>query len=150
MPDNQADKGNVIPAPATGLPTSIPLGQTTHLDLSWMPEDQRRALLTDYARNSLNLAAKATELGIEVNVLRGTLDTLATTTQDVSKNGDSVTITHVQNSKFGRTEVIMGNTEAANRGKLSKTQTGEFNWTPFYIIGGVIALIIIVSIIMRH
>lgn len=80
MPDNQADKGNVIPAPAAGLPTSIPLGQATHLDLSWMPEDQRRALLTDYARNSLNLAAKATELGIEVNVLRGTLDTLATTT----------------------------------------------------------------------
>ena len=83
-----------------------------------MPEDQRRALLTDYARDSRNLAAKATELGIEVNVLRGALDTLARATQDVSKNGDSVTITHVQNFKFGRTEVIMGNTEAANKGKL--------------------------------
>jgi hypothetical protein len=107
MPDNQADKGGVVPAPAAGLPTSIPLGQATHLDLSWMPEEQRRTLLIDYAKNSLNLAAKASELGIEVNVLRSTLDTLATTTQDVSKNGDSVTITHVQNSKFGRTEVIM-------------------------------------------
>jgi hypothetical protein len=115
-----------------------------------MPEDQRRALLTDYAKNSLNLAAKANELGIEVNVLRSTLDTLATTTHDVSRNGDAVTITHIQNSKFGRTEVIMGNTETATKGKLSKSQTGEFNWTPIYVIVSVVAVLIAISIFMRH
>jgi hypothetical protein len=115
-----------------------------------MPEDQRRVLLTDYARNSVNLAAKAQELGIEVNVLRSSLDTLAQTTQEVSKNGDAVTITHVQNSKFGRTEIIMGNTETATKGKLSKSQTGEFNWMPIYVVVGVVALIVIVSLMVHH
>jgi hypothetical protein len=149
MPDNET-RGVVTTPTISTVPTSIPLGSTTHLDLSWMPEDQRRALLTDYARNSLSLAAKASELGIEVNVLRNTLDTLAKTTQDVSEKGDAVTITHVQNSKFGRTEVIMGNTETATKGKLSRSQTGEFNWMPIYVIGGVIALIVIVSIFVHH
>jgi hypothetical protein len=98
----------------------------------------------------LTLAAKAHELGIEVNVLRSTLNTLATTTQDVSNNGNSVTITHVQNSKFGRTEVIMGNTETATKGKLSKSQAGEFNWTPIYIVGGIIAVLIVISMLAHH
>ena len=150
MPDNDRDPRNVVPVPPSSVPTSIPLGSATHLDLSWMPEDQRRALLTDYARNSLNLAAKASELGIEVNVLRSTLETLAGTTQTVSKNGDAVTITHGQNSKFGRTEVIMGNTETATKGKLSKSQTGEFNWTPVYIIAGVIAVLIAISMFVHR
>ena len=149
MSDSERNK-NIIPAPPTGVPTSIPLGQATHIDLAWMPEDQRRALLTDYARNSLNLAAKANELGIEVSVLRSTLNTLATTTQDVSKDGNSVTITHVQNSQFGRTEVIMGNTETATKGKLSKSQAGEFNWTPVYIIGGIVAVLIVIGMFTHH
>jgi hypothetical protein len=115
-----------------------------------MPEDQRRALLTDYAKGSLDLARRANEMGIEVSVLRNTLDTLATTTQKVSQAGDAVTITHSQNSTFGRTEIIMGNTDTAAKGKLSKTQTGEFNWLPVYIIGGVIALMVIVSILTHR
>jgi hypothetical protein len=115
-----------------------------------MPEDQRRALLNDYAKGAVNLAKRANELGVEVSVLRSTLDTLATTTEKVSQAGDAITITHVQTSQFGRTEVIMGNTETAAKGKLSRTQTGDFNWLPIYIIGGVIATIVIVSIIIRH
>ena len=49
MPDNET-RGVVTTPTTSTVPTSIPLGSTTHLDLSWMPEDQRRALLTDYAR----------------------------------------------------------------------------------------------------
>src|SRR5262249_54840358 len=99
-----------------------------------MPEEQRRALLTDYAKRAVNLASCANELGVDGSVLRSTLDALASTTEKVSQVGDAVTITHVQNSQFGRTEVIMGNTEAAAKGKLSRTQTGEFNWVPVYLI----------------
>ena len=59
-------------------------------------------------------------------------------------------MTHVHTSTFGRTEVIMGNTETAAKGKLSKSQTGEFNWTPVYLIGGVIAIIVLISIVIHH
>jgi hypothetical protein len=39
----------------------------------------------------------------------------------------------------------MGNTERAATGKLSASQTGEFNWTPVYIIIGIIAAVLIVA-----
>lgn len=125
------------------VPTTIPLGQSTQIDLSWMPEDQRRALLTDYAKGALDISKRAQELGIEVSVLRSTLGTLGETTKQVAQDGNSVTLTHVQNSQFGRTEVIMGNTDAATAGKLSRSQTGERDWTPYYVIAGIVALIVI-------
>jgi len=40
----------------------------------------------------------------------------------------------------------MGNTEEAQSGKLSKSQTGEKDWTPYYIFGGILALIIIAAL----
>jgi hypothetical protein len=91
----------------------------------------------------LDVSKRAQELGIEVSVLRSTLGTLGETTKQVAQDGNSVTLTHVQNSQFGRTEVIMGNTDAATAGKLSRSQTGERDWTPYYVIAGIVALIVI-------
>ena len=113
------------------------------MDLSWMPEEQRRALMTDYAKGVLDVARKANEIGVEVATLRNTLGTLADNTKQMSQDGLSVTATHVHNSQFGRTEVIVGNTETAGKGKLTKSQTGERDWTPFYVIGGLIAVVLI-------
>ncbi|MES0039643.1 hypothetical protein NKJ74_31175 [Mesorhizobium sp. M0046] len=129
--------------PLGQVPTMISLGQSSQIDLSWMAEDQRRELLTDYARGALDVSRRAQELGVEVSVLRSTLGTLGETTKQVADDGNSVTLTHVQNSQFGRTEVIMGNTDAATAGKLSRSQTGERDWTPYYVIAGIVALIII-------
>jgi hypothetical protein len=150
MPDNDRDTRNVVPAPPSSVPTSIPLVPTTHIDLGWMPEDQRRALLTEYTRNTLNLSAKAVELGIEVNDLRAKLDSLANATQALSDKGNAVTATLVHNSTAGRIEVNMGNTLTAWKGRMSRSQTGEFNWIPVYIIGGVIAVIIVISMFVHH
>lgn len=113
------------------------------MDLSWMPEEQRRALMTDYAKGVLDVSRKANEIGVEVATLRNTLGTLADNTKQMSQDGLSVTATHVHNSQFGRTEVIVGNTETAGKGKLTKSQTGERDWTPFYVIGGLIAVVLI-------
>jgi hypothetical protein len=113
------------------------------MDLSWLPEDQRRALLTDYAKGILDTSKKANELGVEVSTLRNTLGNLADTTKQVAQDGNSVTVTHVQTSSFGRTEVLMGNTETAGKGKLTKSQTGERDWTPIYVIAGLVALVLI-------
>lgn len=129
--------------PEAKVPSTIPLGPSTQIDLSWMPEDQRRALLTDYAKGVLDVSKRANELGVEVNVLRSTLGTLGDTTRQVAQDGNSVTLSHVQNSQFGRTEVMMGNTQAATTGKLSKSQTGERDWTPYYVLAGIAALVII-------
>lgn len=115
------------------------------------PEAERKALLTEYVRGALDISKKAQDLHVDVGVLKSTLQNLADTTKEVSESGNSVTITHTQTTSIGRTEVMMGNTGRAQSGKLSRSQTGDNDWMPYYIIGGIIALaaIVIVGLIAR-
>ena len=62
-----------------------------------------------------------------------------------------MTVTHTQTTAVGRTEVIMGNTETAGKGKLTRTQTGnETNWTPYYIFAAIAAVVLIVITVVAH
>lgn len=143
-----AEQGNDsgVPAERTAtVPTSVPLSPTTSLDLSYLPEEQRAQLLTEYSRGMLDLSKKAQELHVDVAALRSSLDTLSHTVKETSREGNSITASHTVTSSAGRTEVMMGNTERAATGKLSASQTGEFNWTPVYIIIGIIAAVLIVA-----
>jgi len=124
-------------------PSTVPLGPATTIDLSFLPEAQRNALLHDHARKLLDVGAKAQELHLDVNVLRATLDQLATTTREVADGGNAVTIAHTQTTKVGRTEIKMGNTEEARSGKLTKSQTGERDWNPYYIFAAIAAVVLI-------
>ena len=145
MPESNKEPGTNVRKVEGRTPTSIPLGPKTTMDLSWLPEEERKALLTEYTGGMLDISRKAQELHLEVSVLDATLQTLAGTTRRVSEQGDSITLTHTQTSSVGRTEVMMGNTERAQTGKLTKSQTGEKDWTPFYVIGGLIAVVLIAA-----
>jgi hypothetical protein len=136
------DSRDIVPRSGTSS-SSVTLGPSTTLDLSFLPEAQRNALLAEHARKMLDLGAKAQELHVDVKVLSATLDQLATTTRDVSETGNAVTISHTQTTKIGRTEIKMGNTEEARSGKLTKSQTGERDWTPYYIFAGIVAVVLI-------
>jgi len=144
MSTNDQDKN--ITKTSSNVPTEIPLGPSTSMDLSWLPENERKALLIDYTKGVMDISKKAQELHVDAAVLKKTLDDFSDTTREVSDSGNAVTITHSQTTKVGRTEVIMGNTEEAQSGKLSKSQTGEKDWTPYYIFGGILALIIIAAL----
>lgn len=126
-----------------GVPTSISLSPSTSLDLSYLSEHERKALLTEYTKGMLDISRKASELHVDVGTLRNTLDTLAGTTKKVAEDGNSVTVTHTQTTGIGRTEISMGNTDAARSGKLTKSQTGQRDWTPIYVIAGLVALVFI-------
>ena len=144
MSEDSSDKN--LTKPSGGVPTQINLGPSTSMDLSWLPENERKALLIDYTKGMMEISKKAQELHVDAAVLKKTLDDLSDTTREVSDRGNAVTITHSQTTKVGRTEVMMGNTEQAQSGKLSKSQTGEKDWTPYYIFGGILALIIIAAL----
>ena len=146
--DHVMSQKPLVPAdisPSANIPATVPLGIGGSMDLTWLPEEQRKALLTDYARGVLDVSKKASELGVEVTVLR---NNLADATKQVSEAGNSVTVTHVQNSQFGRTEIIMGNTEKAGKGELTKTQTGERDWIPIYVVAGLVALVLIAIVLV--
>lgn len=144
MSEDRNDRS--LTKPTGGVPTQINLGPSTSVDLSWLPENERKALLIDYTKGMMEISKKAQELHVDAAVLKKTLDDLSDTTREVSDSGNAVTITHSQTTKVGRTEVMMGNTEQAQSGKLSKSQTGEKDWTPYYIFGGILALIIIAAL----
>ena len=78
-------------------------------------------------------------------LFRNTLHTLSSTAKEVVEAGNSATISHTQTTSIGRTEVIMGNTDHAKSGKLTKSQTGERDWTPLYIIAGLITVVLIAA-----
>ncbi len=145
MTTNDQDKN--ITTSNVGVPTEINLGPSASMDLSWLPEKERKALLIDYTKGIIDINKKAQELHIDANVLKKTLDDFSDTVRAVSDSGDAVTITHSQTTKIGRTEIMMGNTEEAQSGRLSKSQKGEKDWTPYYIFGGILALIIIAALL---
>lgn len=131
--------------PEKAPPTSVQLGPSSSLDLSWLPEDKRAELLADHAKGMLDLNKRAQELHVDVGALKATLATMTETTQQVSDDDNAVTLSHTQTTSVGRTEIMMGNTDKARSGKLSRSQTGERDWTPAYIIGGLIALVLIAA-----
>lgn len=143
---NDSTKGELLKVGEASVPTKIDLTPGTSMDISWLPENERKALLTAYTKGILDISRKAQELHVDSGALKKTLDDLSATTKEVSESGNAVTISHTQTTSVGRTEVIMGNTQQAQSGKLSKSQTGEKDWTPYYIFGGILALIIIVSL----
>lgn len=128
------------------MPTSVVSNTSTAFELlSMLPEPQRNALIEEHTRGMLDINRKATEMHVDVAALNAALGTVSSTTLQAAKDGNSVTASHTQTTSIGRTEVIMGNTDAARVGKLTKSQTGEFNWTPIYVIIGIIALVMIAS-----
>jgi hypothetical protein len=131
------------------VPTKINIGAASSIDISWLSEDERKSILRDYTKGMLDISKKAAELSVDAAALEKTLDDLTDTTKEVSSSGNAVTITHSQDTKVGRTEVIMGNTDQAQSGKLSKTQTGEKDLTPLYIIAGIIAIIAVVALLLK-
>jgi len=144
---DDAQKGTAVGQTRTEVPTSVSLSPTATMDLAWLGEEERKALLVEHSRGMLDLSRKAQELHVDVNTLKNTLDQLATTTREVSEAGNSVGITHTQTTKIGRTEVTMGNTKAATEGRLTSSQTGERDMRPYYIIGALIAVVLVAALV---
>jgi hypothetical protein len=149
MSNTDGQGRNVVPQ-SVKTPSTITLGPLPTLNLDFLPEAERSALMTDYAKGVIDVAKKAHELHVDVAVLKSTLDQLAQTTKDVSESGNAVTVTHTQSTKIGRTEIKMGNTEEAKSGRLTSSQTGDRNWTPYYIFAGIVAVVLIAFLFAGH
>ena len=127
----------------------IPLGQSPHLDLTPLAEGDRKEIVRRFAEGRVELAKKAGELAVENHALAQRLDGMVDTVTRASDSGASATVTGAYNDKMGRTEIIMGNTETAAKGKLSRTQTGEKDMTLVYVVIAAIVIVIIAAIVMR-
>lgn len=141
MSDNDGKGRDVVPGGK--VPSVISLGPHTTVDLSFLSDAERNALMQTYATGVIDIAKKAHELHLDVAVLKSTLEHLSDATKKVSDGGNAVTLTHSQSSKLGRTEIKMGNTDEARSGKLSSSQSGITDWTPYYIFAAIGAVVIL-------
>jgi hypothetical protein len=130
-----------------GSHNSILLGQSTQLDLSSLSEVDRTEMVRRFAEGRIELARKAGELAVENQALDQRLDGMVDTVMRASESGTSATLTGAYNDNMGRTEIIMGNTETAAKGKLSRSQAGEKDMTLFYVMIAAIVIVIIVAIV---
>ena len=147
---SNSDQGRNIVPQAGRTPSTVTLGALPTIDLSFLPEAERNALMTGYAQGVIDVAKKAHELHVDVGVLKSTLDQLAHTTREVSDGGNAVTVSHTQTTKIGRTEIKMGNTEEAKTGRMTSSQVGDRNWTPYYIFAGIVAVVLIAFLFAGH
>ena len=119
-------------------------GSETSLDISLLTKEEQQEIVKKYQQGLIDIRHKADELRVDVGALSATLTSLGDAVADINASGNSATISHTQDSSAGRTEIMVGNTEKAAKGKLSRSQTGEFNWIPVCIGGAVIVAIIVI------
>ncbi|EJE8579508.1 hypothetical protein M5219_002392 [Vibrio vulnificus] len=129
------------------LPTTnnlINLTDMGNLDLSTLDESQRTHIVSKFAESKVELTKKAQQMNIDLSATRTNLGDLTSTVRDATTDGTSVTITHSQNTSLGRTEIVMGNTERAAKGKMSRSGAGEGNGG----IMGIVAMLCVAGIII--
>ena len=128
------------------IPMKLDFGSQSPTDISFLSEEVQQNLIEQHAKGQIDIQQKAQELHMDANILKKNLDDFTETAKSATENESSVTISHTQTNSLGRTEVIIGNTEQAGKGKLSKSQTGEKDFTPYYIFGGILALVLIFAL----
>jgi hypothetical protein len=148
MSNSDSQGRDIAPKPSTTI-TVGPLGAIP-VDLASLTDEERAALAKDYARGMIDIDKKARELKVEGDSLKYTLETLGNSAKQNIDSGAAITLTHSQTTKVGRTEIKIGNTEEAKTGKLSSSQTGDTNWTPYYILGGLVAIVLIAFLFAGH
>jgi hypothetical protein len=127
----------------------IPLGNSSQLSLGGLTEAQQQQIKLQHAERMIHLNAKAQELGIEAQALDAHLRNMGAAAAEATKNDIAVTMTRTSTDTLGRTEIIMGNTETAAKGKLTRSQEGQRDQTLAYVIIAAIAILVI-AILMNN
>ena len=120
----------------------VNLTESKSVDLSHLDEESKKEIHQLIAKQKVELAKKGMEQSTDVDSLRARLNTFGNQVYDVIEKGGSITITNAKDDSIGRTEVIMGNTDEAAKGKLSRSAKGLPDNSKWLIIGGVVVAII--------
>jgi hypothetical protein len=144
-----SDENSNLPERRSGTPQSIVLGNIKEISLAGLPENVVQELRREYAKGMLDVNVAAMKYGVETQALAAVLRNMSQETAAATKDNTAITITRTQQDTLGKTEVIMGNTDTARKGKLTRSQAGLPDYTLAWIVAGVI-VIIILAIIMKH
>jgi hypothetical protein len=132
----------------TGAPSRVlRFGDSKQIDVSHLNEEQIQQLQLEHGKAMININTEVAKKQIDLQSMTTKFDTMNATVRDAGKEGLSATITNVQTDGLGRTETIIGNTDAARGGKLSDRQAGVMDRNLVYLGIGAAVLIVIAIIL---
>ena len=126
---------------------TIILSQNQVLDLSHLTESQIQELKMQHASGIIDIQKKAAELNVDVGALDLALGSFTDQTAKATEAGAHTTITHTQTSSVGRTEVVIGNTDKAASGKISRSAAGG-NDIKLWVVGILAITAIIIAVVL--
>lgn len=130
-------------------PNEITLDGGMTLKIDGLPEETVIELRKKQAEGMIELQKTMLEQGIQTKDIESRMSGIADNVAKASADQSAATVTGSYNDKLGRTEVIMGNTETAQKGKLTSSQQGRSDKTLLYV-GIAIATVIILAIILNN
>ncbi len=140
---NDLDSDSKELAERTVGQVAIKLNQKDLLDLTGLSESEVGELKMQHAKGIIDVQKKANEMGVDVQALDSALSSFTAQTERATQADAHATITHSQTSSLGRTEVVIGNTDRAASGKMTRSGRGEQDRTIIIVI--VVAVVVIVA-----
>lgn len=120
----------------------------SHRLMSTLSEAQRNTLAESYLRGQLDLERKSQEMARDVHMFGETIRQMAATTQAAAESGAAATVQHSHQWSIGKTEAIIGNTEQARSGRLTRTMGDHVpGW--MYVLGAIVILLL-ASMLLHH
>jgi len=127
--------------------TNIDLSNPNSLDISGLSIEDRQQLILKAQEGKIEIKRKADEAQIDIQGTNANLSNFNEVVRNSTKDGTSTTITHTQTTSTGRTEAVMGNTEKAASGKISRSGSGlDDNNLKLVAIVGAVAIIIAIVV----
>ncbi len=130
----------------------VPLdGESAPIDIDaevkGLPEEEAVAIRKRFAEGRVDLSLRKEAVDVDGRMLRSKLGHAVQAAVAADEHGLSVTETTTHDHGTGRTELIVGNTTTAERGKLTDAQRGTQDHTLWYVIIG--ALVIVALALLR-
>ena len=107
------------------VPVTLTLDNGSVISLDGLPEETQNALRNQQVSNFIELQKKAQELGIDTIALSKRMNDSINNVAKATADGTSATVTGVYKDTMGHTEFIVGNTETAQKGKITSEQRGN-------------------------
>ncbi len=122
------------------------LGAQEELDLSNLGTVEQRAIEAKFLEKAIERDDRRQRLKDDLTATAAQLDQFTRAVGDATANNAAATITNAKEDSYGRTEMILGNSDAAKTGKLSRSQQGLSDnarfWTLLAIIAGVVIVLV--------
>lgn len=114
-----------------------------------LPEEDAREIRKRFAEGTMDLELRRQEVDVDGAQLREKLGRAVQAAAAADEKGLHVTETTTHDHGTGRTELIVGNTQTAERGRLNRAQRGDQDLTLWYVIIVAVAIIAAAAILSQ-